>query len=375
MLDRLTKLIRKALGRTAPTSFERSLGDFIKHVARAGSYHRGDADRAEEHLAKHYGPDTLGPYAVEYAKTALAETSGTIGGYLVPEELREDINTSVEELAIVRPRAFVVPMKTATLKLPIPVTTAQVAGVAPYFGGLQPTWNQESVSLPESEPTFAQVELKAKELCCISIISNPLLQDGLGIEAVLRKLLTKAISWGEDYAFLRGTGAGQPLGILNSSATIQVARANASHFGYADSAAMAGRLLPYSWPHAIWVMHPLALVDMLTSEGALNIAWQSNQPRETGGPVGTLHTMPVYVSGSLPSLGTPGDVMLFDPTLYAIGDRQVLDIQITGDDPLSFKYYRSVIRTISRVDGQPMFPAPITLPDATNTVSAYVALK
>ena len=96
------------------------------------------------------------------------------------------------------------------------ITTAQSAGVSPFFGGVQMYWTAEAQTRTETEPQFKQMELKAWELSGYSVSSNVLLQDSIiGLEKFLMTLFAKSIAWFEEYAFLQGNGAGKPQGMLN----------------------------------------------------------------------------------------------------------------------------------------------------------------
>jgi HK97 family phage major capsid protein len=78
-------------------------------------------------------------------KAALGESSGVTGGYTVPPEFYQQLMTLIAENSFIRPRAFVLPMASATLQLPyLDVTTVQSAGVSPFFGGVQMYWTAEA---------------------------------------------------------------------------------------------------------------------------------------------------------------------------------------------------------------------------------------
>jgi hypothetical protein len=102
----------------------KTFGDWCLAVARG--------DRA--YLEKHYGSRF-----VEYAgKAALAEASGVTGGYTVPPDFYQQLMALMAEETFIRPRAFVVPMASASMQIPyLDVSTVQSAGVSPFFGGVQ----------------------------------------------------------------------------------------------------------------------------------------------------------------------------------------------------------------------------------------------
>ena len=333
---------------------EKCFADFLLRIAR------GD----DAGLEKVYGSVRT--------KAALAESGGTSGGYLVPTELRLSLLQSVTELAIFRPRAFVQPMASATLQLPLPdATTPQAAGTSPFFGGVLMQWLTEAAALQETEPTFTLVELKAWELSGYALASNVLMQDVGGLDAFLRRLFAQAVAWYEDFAFFQGNGVGKPQGIIPSGAALTVPRSSGSTFKLVDAAKMAAKLLPSSWPRAIWAMHPSVIVQTGQLDGGSSVVtWV---PNVVGPPLGVLFGLPVIVTEKVATLGTKGDVVLFDPLLYVIGDRQAVEIDVSPH--VNFLKNQTTWRITERVDGQPWFSSPITLQDAATGVSPIVVLN
>lgn len=309
-------------------------------------------------------------------KAAMAESSGTTGGYTVPPEFYGQLQALIAEEAILRPRAFVQPMTAATLMFPyLDVTTVQAAGTSPFFGGVAMTWTEEAQTRTETEPAFKQMELKAHELSGYAVSSNVLLQDAaFGLERFLMKLFSTAIAWYEDYAFLQGNGVGKPLGILNAKATIAVTRNAANSFKYVDAASMLSKLLPSSHHKAIWVVHPYVLAQLVQlADSSGRLVWVPNSGGAQNRVPGTLFGLPVLTSEKVPALGTKGDVMLIDPSLYVIGDRMQIDI--AGSEHVNFLKNQMTWRVVERVDGQPWLDNAITLQDGTSTVSAFVVLN
>jgi HK97 family phage major capsid protein len=338
---------------------EHSFGDFLCRIARG--------DRAG--LEKCYGSVVT--------KTALSASAGGVtGGYTVPEELRHDLLKDLAEESLFRPRALVVPMASAPVRLPLPdATTAQSAGVPPFFGGISLRWLAEAQTRTESEPAFRQVELKAHELSGYALAANTLLADaGRPLDAFLRRLFARALAWFEDSAFLVGDGVGKPLGVTKAPAAVAVTRQLGGAFTTQDVASMSGPLLPASWGRAVWACSPSAWKSLNLPAAAGGLQLQANQPYGTG-PHFVLDGRPGYVSDKLPAVGTAGDVVLFDPSLYVIGDRGAVEVAFSADEPTAFLANRSVWRLTARVDGQPWLGAAVTLPDTTTTVSPYVYLS
>jgi HK97 family phage major capsid protein len=341
----------------------KSFGDFCLAVARNDS----------SYLEKHYGSE-FRPWQV---KAALGDSSGATGGYTVPPDFYQKLIAIMEESTFFRQRAFVLPMASATIQIPyLDVTTVQSAGVSPFFGGVQMYWTAEAQTRTETEPQFKQLELKANELSGYSVSSNILLQDAaFGLEKFLYQLFGRAIAWFEEYAFLQGNGVGKPLGVLQANATIPVTRNTGNAIKLVDVATMFGKILPSSQTKAVWATSPTCVQQLLQLSDAGNRALFL--PESYGGfhqaPKWTLLGLPVFITEKLPALGTKGDLMLIDPSLYVIGDRQQLEV--AASEHVNFLKNQMTWRVVERVDGQPWMDKPVTLQDGASTVSPFVALN
>jgi HK97 family phage major capsid protein len=254
------------------------------------------------------------------------------------------------------------------------VPSVQSAGVSPFFGGVQMYWTEEAQTRTETEPQFKMLELKAHELSGYAVSSNVLLQDAaFGLEKFLFTLFSLALAWYEDYAFLQGNGAGKPMGLLNAGAGIAYTRQSGNKFQFADAAGMVSRLLPFSMQNAVWLMHPYVLPQLVQlADSSGRIVWVPNIGGAQDKIPGTLFGRPVLITEKLPTLGTKGDVILTDPSLYVIGDR--MQIEIAASEHVNFLKNQMTWRVVERVDGQPWLDKPVTLQDGASTVSSIVIL-
>jgi HK97 family phage major capsid protein len=341
---------------------KKSFGDFCLAVAR----------NDKGYLERHYG-SVFQPWQT---KAALGDSSGAAGGYTVPPEFYQGLMQLIAEQVFVRPRAFVLPMAGATLQIPyLDVTTAQSAGVSPFFGGVQMTWTAEAQTRTETEPQFKQMELKAWELSGYSVSSNVLLQDSVvGLEKFLMTLFAGAIGWFEEYAFLQGNGSGKPQGMVTAGASVPVTRQGANLVQFADVANMWSKLLPASWATAVWAFSPSVVPQLLQLKDGNNRAiFISIDQGITRTPTWSLLGRPAFATEKLPALGTRGDLVLIDPSLYVIGDR--MQIEVAASEHVNFLKNQMTWRVVERVDGQPWLDKPVTLQDGATQVSPFVVLN
>ncbi len=326
-------------------------------------------------------------------KAALAESSGITGGYTIPPMFSDTLLKLALEAEIIEPRASKKPLTARSLLLPsLDVTTAYGAGKAPALGGVTVFFEQEAATFGESEPQFRQTELTAWLMGFIAYASNTLLQDNaIGMDSFLTQLFTMAVAFYRDYYLFQGNGVGQPLGILNCPASINVTRNQGGHFNWKDVGQMISKIY---WPMTggnslIWVIHPSVVPDLLQmndmSGGQVGVGFGRllfqpyNQGAQAGfgdggvQPIGMLFNKEVFVSEKMNALGSTGDVMLVACEQYLVGER--LDLQIEVSAIPKFINYQTTWRVVTRYEGQPWLNQAITLTDGVYQVSFAALLK
>lgn len=304
-------------------------------------------------------------YWSKVEKSIMEESSASQGGYTVPPDLSLGLMCDLSTGSLFRRLgAYVQPMRTLTHELPLPdVSTPQTAGTAPYFGGFFMQWLAESAKFPATGMQFRNVQLTAWTLGGYVYASNTFLDDAVGVESWLVRLFGAGAAWYQDLAFFQGSGTGQPMGVVPGPGSKTVTRGTAGTVSVGDAQNMMGVLLPSAIEHgAVWFCHPTVLPKMTAFSG-----WIPNGPL-------MLHGLPVVPTGKCSTLGTKGDLVLAVPSLYVIGDRLQFEVAFGAEEPTAWKNNQSALRVYSRVAGQSIVSAPITLPDATSTVSPFVVL-
>ena len=304
----------------------------------------------------------------------MVENVGISGGFLVPPEFLMELQAVQAERAIVRPRATRIRMARRQVNIPVLSQTGTTAGVPHWFGGLTFYWADEAAEKTESDPSFRQVQLVAHKLIGYTRASDELVDDAaISLSDFLSGPLGFAggVTWMEDYAFLQGTGAGQPLGVINAGATITVNRASTTTpIQYADLVGMYEHFLPSG--QGIWLFSQSAMSNLLSiTDTAGNYIWLPNMQPISGIP-STLFGLPVMFTEKLPAVGSAGDVLLADFNYYLLGDRQATTIESTRYD--RWQYDQTSWRVVHRVDGQPWLSTWLTYQDGATTVSPFVIL-
>lgn len=301
-----------------------------------------------------------------------SSTDPASAGFLIPEEMRSNILSLALEQSIVRPRATVITMGSLTQSIPFVDVTTHVGSV---FGGMVFYWTPESGEILTSEAKFGRVKFEANKLTGGAAVPNELFADAPSLNSWLNFAVPQGLAFYEDDSFLNGSGAGQPLGMLQSTAKIEVSRDTSSEVNTADIFGMYARMLPQSLGSAVWVINQTVLpqllgltIDVGTGGSHVGLIQMGNVQ---GAPVMTMLGRPVIVTEKVSALGTAGDINFVDFTYYLIGDRQSMTIESSTHS--RFMNDETQLKVVERVDGRPWIQSALT-PKNGDTISPIVQL-
>lgn len=185
-----------------------------------------------------------------------------------------------------------------------------------------------------------------------------------------------------DDAIINGTGAGQPLGILNGGSLVTVSKESGqkSVTILAENVIkMWSRLLAGSEQSAVWLANkntPPQLLTMSLAVGTGGIPLYQPANQLAGQPYQTLFGRPVLFIEQAATLGTVDDLILADfQNRYILAEKG--GIQSDMSIHVRFQYDESVFRFVLRVDGQPTLASTLVpyKGGAGNCQSHFIALE
>jgi HK97 family phage major capsid protein len=279
----------------------------------------------------------------------------TSGGFMVPTQLRSTIMSVQPQDALVRPRATVIPAGSPPdAAITMPALDQSGANPGNMFGGMTFSWIEEGGDKPETDADLKGVTLSPHEIAGFITVTDKLLRNWAASAAFIENLMRGGVSAAEDYAFLRGTGNGQPLGAINAPATKYINRASANNVTYVDLLKMVAALLMRGGT-PVWSMPQSAIVylgQLTDPEG--HYIWK---PGAVDGFAGTLLGYPVRWNNRSPAFGTKGDILLADWTYYLIKDGS--GPFVAASEHVKFTQNKTVIKIFWNVDGAPWLNSPI----------------
>lgn len=362
------RTVSRAGSPTRPAEYPEGIfGGFVKAVFNSHKMHPGVARDALKALAEMYGVS-----ADDDAAKSLGTSAGVSGAFLIPEQFYPQLMQVAAQSDVLYGSTMVIPMDSNELVIPaLNHGGAFVEGQSTYYGGVTVTWGSDDASSTDTEPKFDQVRLRTNALKASTRIKNQLMmRSAIAIDAVVSNLLGGAIGRARDYAIIRGTGNGQPLGFVNAPATIDQ---GGSAIDFATLAGMEDNVIPERDANYLWLVHT-------KKRSSINALQQTNNtlvtylPDLRGKPGRQLLGREVRYSDKLPFVS--GDVSntvnLIDPTAIVVGEFQGIALAVS--DQARFEQDETVIRAILSIDAQPWLKNKIQVTSTPDYVSGYVTI-
>ena len=139
--------------------------------------------------------------------------------------------------------------------------------------------------------------------------------------------------------------------------------------------AMYAQLWARSRDNAVWLINQLVWPQLLQlgqviGTGGMPVFLPAGTV--SGKPYSTLYGIPVKEVEYCSAPGTPGDIVLADFSQYALADKG--GIQAASSMHVQFLTDQMTFRIIYRVDGKPLWSAPLTPFKGSSNLSSFIKL-
>lgn len=353
--------------RTAPTGTGAQFTD-----RRAGFSNLGDFAQA---VCRSLSPGaSMDQRLAQMAPTTYSnEGTGADGGYLIPPEFSSRVMEYVSDESSLYARVDKWPVNH---QLNYPVDEESPWSTS----GPQAYWEGEADQGTQSKVKLRTAGMSLNKLMCLCPVTDELMADAAQLSAYLTSVIAKKMRWKVDYAILRGTGAGQPLGILNAPCLKTTARNTASHVYSQDVFALYSGIYGDFRSNAVWIYNQ----DVETELWGLVVAGSSSDvpvylPAGTpysnlaNAPNGTLYGRPLVPHQACSTMGTEGDVIAADLSQYIIGYKS-LGPNFSTSLHLWFDYDVTAVKAVWRICGMPKWSTTIAAKNGSATYSAFHTL-
>lgn len=366
-LGHLAYLVERA-GVTPGLATEGVLGEWNAHVRKIHDHIQG--------LPIH-----------QKAVSGMSELIDGDGGVLVPVDMAKGVweRTQGDEENLLR-LVDVIPVRGNALSIPAWNDKSRTSGS--LYGGARAYWLPEGGQKTPSRPEFRRIDLRLNKLAVLMYVTDELREDAVALDSRLERVAAGCFTYEINKAIVRGSGVGQPLGILSVAnagsggpkivATAVSAQGAGTIIG-ANITAMYSRRPPSSSSRLVWLYNidVEPMLDQLnftvagTNSIAANWLYTTNLRDGSGDP--RLKGRRMIECEHCSALGTEGDLILFDPMSY-VAIVKTNGIQGAVSMHLRFDYDETAFRWVFRMDGRPAWDEALT-PATGNTRSPIVTLS
>jgi HK97 family phage major capsid protein len=264
---------------------------------------------------------------------ALSEGSDSAGGFLVPEELRNEVLTRAPELSELFPFARRVRVGTNAGSVPRLATDISIS------------WSEaENEEFNESDPVFSELPFAVKRANAVCYASRELLADsGPGVAELLTRLFAEATAAERDRVIAVGDGSSEPEGV--ASATLSSVAVGGS-VTFAKLVEIECALAKKYRRSARWMMsnanvrRVMSLVDSDERPLFVRDLAEGSPARLLGYPVSQQDDFP------------DGEIYFGDLAYYYWFDREQMGIETTTTGGSTFMKHQIGVKVWERVDGR-----------------------
>tara|TARA_R110000851_G_scaffold91621_4_gene199996 strand:- start:3783 stop:5042 length:1260 start_codon:yes stop_codon:yes gene_type:complete len=304
-------------------------------------------------------------------QNTMFEKNGTEGGFLVPEDMMNEITKKItsDESLLGRTKQFTV----SGNALSLPTDEKQ-----PWNGGIQAYWTSEGSPIIRSGAEFGRASWRLNKLAALVPMTDELAEDSRALESYISAMAPEAIMHKINEAILTGNGVGKPQGIVNSDFKITVAPEGgqtADTIVARNVIKMYNRMIPSSRGNAVFYINPQCEDQLRTmTDDNGNFIYLAAGSQMNQSPYAMLLGRPVFpLLGGMQELGTEGDIIFADLSYYytilkASGMKNAVSTHLLFDRD------QSVYKFTMRLDGKCPFKAPVTTQYGNYQMSAFITL-
>ncbi len=320
--------------------------------------------------------------------TGMSEGIAADGGFLVQTDFAADLLANTYNAGEIASRIRKIPIGPNSNGLRANGVDETNRANGSRWGGIQAFWTGEAGLKRQSQPKFKRIQMELEKLTGLCYATDELLQDTTALGSWMEQAFKDEMLFKVEDAIVNGTGAGMPLGYLNSGCTIAVAK----EVNQAAGTIVANNILkiwtrmaPANRKNAVWIVNqevepqPFAMMllvkNVAGTENVGAIAFPQvtyTPPGTNGNEYGMLMGRPVIPVEYAAPLGTAGDITLADLSQYLGIDKG--EMKTDSSIHVRFIYDETCFRFVYRFNGQPIWQQPLIPYRGTATLSPFVTL-
>jgi len=242
------------------------------------------------------------------------------------------------------------------------------------FGGVKMFWAEEGETVEATKPKFREARLELEKMMGFAYATEELLQDAAFMTSLFGRAFTVGTRRLVEGAMISGDGEKKPLGMLNSTALIEVAKDSGQAAGTITADNIFGmwqRTLHEYRSRLIWLAHPDTEMQLQKMTFNGESIWMPEGGLRDA-PFQKVLGRPVIYTDHMSALGQKGDIMLCDPKQYLLIRKGT--VKQDWSIHVEFLTAQQCFRVIFRCNGKPKVDSPLTIKNSALTRSPFVTL-
>lgn len=301
------------------------------------------------------------------------------GGVLVRSEWSTKLLDKAQEASQLLGKCDDFPIGDGNDGIEAPYVNETSRATGSRWGGVQVYRRGEAETVTAAKPSLGLFELRLEDMMGIAYATERLLRDATLLQAIFEKAFASEFAFKCDDEIIRGSGAGQMLGILNADCKVKQSKEVGQSNGTIKAENvinMYSRMRPRNLGRAEWYVNAESLPQLMTMSVAVGTAGGQLVYMPPSGlsaaPYGTLFGRPVTPLEQCSALGTEGDIMFADFLEYATIAKQMVSADSMH---VRFLYNERTFRWVYPINGKPKLPSAITPYKGSKTLSPFVTLE
>jgi len=315
------------------------------------------------------------------AGSGLSESVPSDGGFLVQQDFSSELLEQVYETGLLAAKCRRIPISANSNSIKINGID-ETSRASTRSGGILGYWEDEADEKTKSKPKFRKIELNLKKLIGLCYATDELLDDSAALEGVIRSGFASEFGFLTDEAIVNGSGAGQPLGMLQGGSLVTVGAETGQpadtimteNIVNMYARRFASQTANYVWLYNQTIEPQLFTMSLAVGTGGIPVYMPPGGLNDA--PYGRLMGLPAMAIEQASAIGDLGDIILANlPDGYILAEKGGIKADMSIH--VRFIYDESVFRFVLRIDGQPIRASALTpyKGGATATQSHFITLE
>lgn len=294
------------------------------------------------------------------------------GGFLIPQGMLSTVRMIGAEMDPTTNLVSPIPIAGPSVKVPYRVDKDHSDTVT---GGIDVQWTAETQAPDATNTKFGEMTLEKHELVGLTYATRKLLKYSLpAFSAIISQSMGDAFSSKIIDAKMKGNGTGKPLGILNSEATISIAKEdNQAADSILGINLVKMRARCWMYQRAIWLLN----ADCYTEVSAAHRAMTNSDiplfiPGNGSDVPDSILGRPAYFIEHCQTVGDQGDVVLGVWGEYFVNSDDAM--QQESSIHVRFEHSEEAFKFYKEVAGAPAWETFLTPKNSGETQSPFVVL-